>query len=261
MKKRLGMVASLWVCLLLGSLNGAQGATTDSWPKEITSPQWMVVIYQPQPEKLEGNELDARAAVSVELKGSAEPVFGAVWFKARLDTDRSERTATITDVSITHVRFPEQDDQKSKKLVDLLEHEIPKWQMSISMDRLLTTLELVEQRAEVSEKINTDPPKILFVPEPAVLISLDGEPRLKKEENSELMRVINTPFTLLFMPSKKHTTSMRTWIRGIQPRTSKDNGKWPARYQKRSPHELRRWHPIQRDKDKRERKRRVPRPR
>jgi hypothetical protein len=189
--------------MLLGSLSWVQAATTDSWPKDITSPEGMVVIYQPQPEKLEGDQLEARAAVAVELKGSEEPVFGTVWFKARLDTERSERLATIADVSVTHVRFPEQDDTKSKKLGDLLGHEIPKWQLSISMDRLLATLELVEQRTEVLETINNDPPKILFVSEPAVLITIDGEPRLKQEEGSKLMRVINTPFTLLFMPSKK----------------------------------------------------------
>jgi hypothetical protein len=39
--------------------------------------------------------------------------------------------------------------------------------------------------------------------EPAVLINLDGEPRLKPEDGTELMRVINTPFTILFVSSKK----------------------------------------------------------
>jgi hypothetical protein len=162
-----------------------------------------VVIFQPQPEKLDGNLLKGRAAVAVELKGSSEPVFGAVWFQARLDTDRAERTATIADVSVTRVHFPDQNEKKSQKLSDLLEKEIPKWQLPISMDRLISTLDLAEQRTEAAQKINTDPPKILFVSEPAVLVTLDGEPKLKKEEGSELMRVINTPFTILFEPSEK----------------------------------------------------------
>jgi len=161
------------------------------------------VIYQPQPEKLDGNLLKGRAAVAVELKGSTEPVFGAVWFKARLDTDRTERTATITDMSVTRVRFPTEDKNKSPKLVALLEKEIPKWQIPISMDRLLASLELAEVRSEATERISTDPPKILFVTEPAVLITIDGEPQLKEEEGSQLKRVVNTPFTILFVPSEK----------------------------------------------------------
>jgi hypothetical protein len=204
MIQRIGLtIALLWACLQPVASGWAKEDAVDSWPREISVPQGEVVIYQPQPEKLEGNQLKARAAVSVELKGANEPVFGAVWFEARMDTDRAERTATIADVSVTQVRFPEQDDAKEKKLSALLEKEIPKWQLPISMDRLLTTLELAEKRSEATEQINTDPPKILFVSEPTVLISLDGEPRLRQEEGSELMRVINTAFTILLVPTEK----------------------------------------------------------
>ncbi len=204
MIQRIGLtIAFLWACLQPVASGWAKEDLVDSWPREISVPQGVVVIYQPQPEKLEGNQLKARAAVSVELKGATGPVFGAVWFEARMDTDRAERTATIADVSVTQVRFPEQDDAKVKKLSALLESEIPKWQLLISMDRLLTTLELAEKRSEATQQINTDPPKILFVSEPAVLISLDGEPRLQQEEGSQLMRVINTAFTILIVPSEK----------------------------------------------------------
>ncbi|MBW1724152.1 MAG: carbohydrate-binding family V/XII, partial [Deltaproteobacteria bacterium] len=203
-KQNIGwMVALLWVCLQLASLGWAQENSTGDWPREIGTPKGTVVIYQPQPEKLDGNQLKGRAAVAVELKESTEPVFGSVWFEARLETDRAERTATIADVTITQVRFPEQDEQKSKELKAFLEEEIPKWRLPISMDRLLTTLDLTEQRAEAGKKIKTDPPKILFIAEPAVLITLDGEPKLKKEEGSELMRVINSPFTILLVSSEK----------------------------------------------------------
>jgi hypothetical protein len=194
-----------WVVLLVLVLLPAAAivAEEDDWPREIITPEGVVVMYQPQPEKMEGNQLEGRAAVAVELKGSTEPVYGVIWFEARLETDRAARTATIADVSVTNVRFPEADEQKSNKLAALLEEEIPKWQIPISLDRLLATLELAEKRVEAAEKINTDPPKILFVSEPAVLVTLDGEPRLKKEEGSELMRVINTPFTILFAPAEK----------------------------------------------------------
>jgi hypothetical protein len=204
MTQRIGcLIVLLWACLLPSALTLAQEDTAGSWPREINVPQGTVVMYQPQPEELEGNRLEARTAVAVELNESTEPVFGAVWFEARLDTDRAARSATIMDVSVTQVRFPEQDKEKSQQSRRLLEEEIPNWQLPISLDRLLTTLELAEKRSEATQRINTDPPKILFVSEPAVLVSLDGEPRLKKEEDSELMRVINTPFTILLVPSEK----------------------------------------------------------
>ncbi len=204
MKRLFGKVAILmWVCLQVASLGWAQEDTTGDWPREIGTPKGTIVIYQPQPEKLDGNQLKGRAAVAVELKESTEPVFGSVWFEARLETDRAERTATMADVTISQIRFPEQDEEKSKKLKALLEKEAPKWQLPISLDRLMATLDLTEKRSKAAQKISTKPPKILFVAEPAVLISLDGEPRLKQEEGSELTRVINTPFTILFEPSEK----------------------------------------------------------
>ena len=191
------------VCLLPLTPAWAEEYLADHWPQEIETPEGVVVIYQPQPDKLDGNHLLGRAAVAVEMKGASEPVFGAVWFDARLDTDRAERTATIEDLKITEVRFPEQDEEKAQKLRTLLETEVPKWQLPISMDRLLTTLGLAAKRSAAAENIDTTPPKILFVSEPAVLISIDGEPRLKEEEGTELMRVINTAFTILFLPSAK----------------------------------------------------------
>ncbi|MFC1515184.1 carbohydrate-binding family V/XII [Thermodesulfobacteriota bacterium] len=204
MKQHFGwMTTLLWVCLLMAVPARATMEAESPWPREINTAKGAVIIYQPQPEKLDGNQLKGRAAVSVEFKESTEPVFGAVWFEARLDTDRAERTAVIEDISITQIRFPNEDEQKSKQLKALLEKEIPKWQLPISLDRLMTTLGLAEKRSEAAQRINIVPPRILFVPEPAVLISIDGEPKLQKEEGSEISRVINTPFTILFMPSEK----------------------------------------------------------
>lgn len=201
------------VCLLSVSPGWAQ-EESNGWPREISISEGIVVIYQPQPEKLDGNQLKGRAAVSVELKESSEPVFGAVWFEARLETDRAERTATIANVSVTQVRFPKQDEKKSQQLSDLLEKEIPKWQLPISLDQLATTLDVAEQRTAAAQNINIDPPRILFVSEPAVLITIDGEPKLTEEEGSELMRLINTPFTILFVPSTKNYylyADVNTW--------------------------------------------------
>jgi hypothetical protein len=99
------------------------------------------------------------------------------------------------------VRFPEQDKEKEKKLKSLIEREVPKWDLVIDMDRLLTTLEFADKRLKATEKIETRPPKILIYKEPAVLITLDGDPRLVEEKGTGLKRVINTPFTILNDPS------------------------------------------------------------
>jgi hypothetical protein len=202
MNKRLGWLGILWGVLILlpATPAWAEEGVDSNWPREIVVSNGVVVMYQPEPEKLKGNRLEGRAAVAVEQKGQ-EPVFGAVWFEARLETNREKRTATILDLSITQLRFPK--EEKAKRLSKLLEKEIPKWQLPIALDELLATLDLEQTRIEATDKISVEPPKILVANEPSVLVSLDGQPHTLKEKGSGLMRVVNTPFTMLFDPASK----------------------------------------------------------
>ncbi|MCP4767169.1 MAG: hypothetical protein GY875_12945 [Gammaproteobacteria bacterium] len=172
----------------------AQEVEENAWPQEIQAKDYLVVIYQPQPERLDGDRLYGRAAVAVEAADKSEPVFGAIWFDARLVTDLDERTAVFADIKITRVRFPNEDKGKGEKLAALLETELTGNRLPINLDNLAATLETIEQREQAAENLNVTPPQILFVTEPAVLISIDGEPQIRDEEG--ISRVINTPLLL-----------------------------------------------------------------
>ena len=65
MTKVMGWGATiLWFCLLAATMCWAQEETdSGGWPREIQISQGVVVIYQPQPEKLEDNRLKGRVAV------------------------------------------------------------------------------------------------------------------------------------------------------------------------------------------------------
>ena len=77
--------------LLMVSYATAQEETPSTWPREVTIKNGVIVLYQPQPEKLEGNSLSGRAAVSIELNDRDQPVFGAIWFTGELEIDRSSQ--------------------------------------------------------------------------------------------------------------------------------------------------------------------------
>ena len=77
------------------------------WPREIDHPEAKVIIYQPQLDSFKGNDLEARAAVSVTGKKSGVPVFGAAWFKARVEIDRDARFIHVLEIEVPRVRFPE----------------------------------------------------------------------------------------------------------------------------------------------------------
>jgi len=173
------------------------------WPRSISIPRGEIVIYQPQPETFEGNKLTARAAVALTVKEQPEPVFGAIWMEARVRTDRDNRTVDLEEVKITNAKFPDVEESKIAGFKETVARGILGWNLTLSLDQLLTGLELVEKARAASEDLKTDPPEIIFKTHPAVLITIDGEPRLQVVENSTLMRVINTPFFLVLDTERK----------------------------------------------------------
>ena len=178
-------------------------AFAEDWPREIKAGKATIVMYQPQVESFEGDKLAARAAVMVRETDDAEPVFGAVWMDTRVSTDRENRTVSLIDVKVTNVKFPQIEKEKAAKLAPILEREMPTWDLSMSLDALLADLDLVKKEKASSERLKNDPPKIIYVPYPAVLVVIDGEPMLREIENTKYKYVMNTPFFVVQDPSSK----------------------------------------------------------
>ena len=150
------------------------------WPRTLEHLKGKITIYQPQVDSFENNIIEGRFAVSVILKGETEPVFGAVWYKARVETDRDTRMVNILDVKIPRTRFPDSAPEHEKELSEFLEKEIPKWNMNISLDRLLAGLDLAEKERTAAENLKNDPPKIFIEYDPSLLDFIDGEPIMEK---------------------------------------------------------------------------------
>jgi len=175
-------------------------AAAPGWPREIEVKEGRIVIYQPQLESLEDDKLIGRGAVSVTPTGSDEPIFGVIRFSARMATDRDARTMDVLDAEITHVGFTDAKTEHKDKFKKLLETEVPSWDMTISLDRVLAGLAVGQQQRDMAQGLNFDPPVILFADYPTVLILIDGEPRLEEIEDGDLKRVINTPYLIVLDP-------------------------------------------------------------
>ena len=106
------------------------------WPQEIVSDEGTIVVYQPQPEALDGNRLSARAAMSLELDGQEEPIFGAFWFDARLDTNTDAGIAVIRDVTVTAVRWPGANDAAGQVSTAIGEVAFPETCFELSRYRM-----------------------------------------------------------------------------------------------------------------------------
>lgn len=188
-----------WTLILGGPAMAAQ----DPWPKRFKHPKGTVVMYQPQMEDFKDDKLMARAAVSVKTKKMKAPVFGAVWLSGRVLTDRDTRMATIDEVKVTDVKFPDAKPDQLEELKTFLNTEMAEWSVPISLDRLLAALEVVQKEQAGDRGLKNEPPKIIFATHPTVLVLLDGDPKLLPAPKSSLMRVANTPFIMLYDPAAK----------------------------------------------------------
>jgi hypothetical protein len=192
-----------------------------SFPKEIKAPGGQIItIYQPQPENLSGNKLTGRSALSVRKTTKSEPIFGAIFYEATLETDKANRTAECQSIKITNAKFPGVDDTtKLDSLIKIIETEVPKWNMQISLDALVATIKV--ENSGIREEFNNNPPKIYYRDKPTSLILIDGEPKTEKNKDLDADRVVNTP-SLIF----KESSDWNLYNGGIWYKSSSITSGW-----------------------------------
>jgi len=197
-----GVVATFLFLVILG-VSPARAVESEGWPREIETDRGLVVMYQPQVDRLEGSTLHARAAVSVTPKGESEPVFGAVWMEVRIETDLDARVVEYREIRVPRVRFQDATPEQEQNLIDLLTQEMPTWELEVSLDRLIAALDLAEKQDLAAEGFDDTPPKILFREEPTVLVTIDGPPQLRELGDTGVQGVVNSPFLLVQDPKDK----------------------------------------------------------
>jgi hypothetical protein len=181
---------------------GAPARAEDSaWPRQFDSPSGPFVIYQPQPEDLNGDELSCRAAFSLQRSADGDPIFGVLWFTEHIEIDRDSSTVIRRELDVTKVRLPGITPAEADRYEKLIESEAKQWDLSGSLDELKAGLAATEkERASVADLDNT-PPDIRFVYERAFLVPYDGPPTLEPIEGSSLERVTNTPYAVVHDPA------------------------------------------------------------
>lgn len=190
------LLAILFITIIVDGYS-QKDDTINEWPRILEGKRGKVTIYQPQIETFVNDKLDARAAISVTTTDNPSPVFGAMWFECRMETDRDERTVSLLNVTVSAANFPEAKEENIQKLIDLLEEEIPKWNIVLSLDRLLADLETDDQGMMKGENFNNEPPEIIFRTTPSVLVLIDGDPIWGKTEESEFEVIVNSPYLII----------------------------------------------------------------
>jgi len=173
------------------------------WPMHVSSDAGDITVFQPQLDDFQGDQISARAAVSVAVPNQQQPIFGAIWLQSRVSTDRVARTVQILGVTITRSRFPNVDPAMEKTLTVAIGQAIAENPPTLSLDQLLTMMETIQKQQAAAADLQNTPPKIVFLDHPAVKVQYDGQPRLIAAGDGSLMRVGNTPFFVVLDPQSK----------------------------------------------------------
>ncbi len=162
------------------------------WPRTYYSDNSTNTLYQPQIISWDGMVLTARAAVSIQAAGKADPVFGILTLKALARVDKVERLVYFEDIQITNAEFPSAAAKKaeySAMWLALIKENVN----SIALDRISADLAL--QGAEKKAKavpIQNPVPIFIFSTTPEMLIQVQGQPVFKKVAGTEAERLLNT---------------------------------------------------------------------
>jgi hypothetical protein len=95
--------------LVLAAMSAPVAAQDATWPREVPVRGGSLIVYQPQPEGLNGNELSGRAAAQY-APDDGEPIFGTLWSTSRVDADKEAGTALVRDITVTRARWPDVTD-------------------------------------------------------------------------------------------------------------------------------------------------------
>src|ERR1700727_2943353 len=169
------------------------------WPRSFTMDDGTVVkIYQPQPESFSDNILKSRWAISVLQPGKSDPVFGTFWSVSNVETDKDSRRVIIQSAKVPNVRFPGQpDDNFINGLKTALEANLPQVAGDLPLDEILAGLDENTEQKKLSKDLNTEAPRIIYSDTPALLVMIDGQPKLQNNKEWTLDVVSNTPFTIV----------------------------------------------------------------
>jgi len=163
----------------------------DPWPRQVQLADATALIYQPQVESWQGNQLAFRAAVAVTPSGETDKTFGVVWGSARTAVDRVARRVTLENLTLTRSNFPTLSDNGAAYLAEL-QQQVPTAAKTIALDRLEASLAAAGAAPAAGVAVLNAPPQIIVSYSPAILVPIEGAIVWRRVPDTRFERVINT---------------------------------------------------------------------
>jgi len=212
-----------------GPLTAAEVATDPGWPRVTKKNNQELTIYQPQVDSWQDYKtIHIRFAIAVKNGKAKEPVFGVAEVDAETVVDQAARVVAILPKK-RELRFANTTETEAAALRAVVDSLRPFGQaMTVSLDRILAAVDPAQQRQQPAVDLNIDPPRIFASRKPAILVIVQGEPKLQPVDanQKELMFVANTNWDIFYDTTSQgyFLLNQESWL------TAKDlqNGPWTA---------------------------------
>lgn len=168
--------------------------TQTSWPQTLPAPDGGVLkVYEPQPDSIRDNALTWRSAFSLLESGSTNPSLGSFRAVATIETDRDQRLVTILAAKVLQLDLPSVDPAALRRIKAYLESGMAG--LSLSLDELLSQLDMTTAEKSLSRDLNTTPPRILYSVKHAILLTIAsggaaGQSGLSIQRATSVVRIL-----------------------------------------------------------------------
>ena len=109
-------IKTLAIAGLLLTLSAAALAEDLGWPKEIATAKGTAPDLPAADRPLQGQHPRGSRPRSRSPPGApTEPVFGAFWFRALLETDFDSRTARLVRIQVPQLKFADETEEKQRE--------------------------------------------------------------------------------------------------------------------------------------------------
>jgi hypothetical protein len=172
------------------------------WPRSFAATGVAFEVHQPQVQSWDGSNLVADAAVVAQPDGQDQPVPGVVRMTASTVVYEAAGTVALDALTLTDARFPGALDREQAWL-DLLRSFTSRSVKRLQLAHVQASAAQAEALKKSDAAAKAATPRIIVARNPAVLASVDGEPRFVAVPGTDLQGVRNTRVVLLKDPAGK----------------------------------------------------------
>jgi hypothetical protein len=173
-----------------------QDIADSGWPKLFIDGNDSILMYQPQVDSWNDNDLIFRSAIGYIKALSNEQKYGVITFSAQTQVDKPNNSVYLSELQATNLNFPTIGDNGKKISYLILENL--KNNNTISLSRLQADLSINQAASKQTVNVKNDPPHIFYSYNPSVLVIIDGDPITKKTTNNSFSKVINTSAFIIY---------------------------------------------------------------